>query len=156
MKTRICGIDPGLLGGIGFLDLEDGKLTSCASLAMPVNSWRAAIAGKTHNTIDVVRLHEHIASQEPDQLVIEQQRGYPNQSSVSGHTSGTNYGLILSLSLLRIPMTLVQPDQWKKKLGLSADKQEAIDLAREIFGPAAPKRDGPAEALLIAWYSTLD
>lgn len=149
---RYVGIDPGLEGGIGFVEVREEKLYGWSSMKMPRSTVRYSMAGKVFNMVDIVPMHQSIAEYRPHALIVERQVGRPNQSSVATHTAGTNYGLILSLSLLKISTHIVAPDQWKKTLGLSADKGEAIDLCREVFGPASPAADGPAEALLIAWY----
>jgi Holliday junction resolvasome RuvABC endonuclease subunit len=153
---RYCGIDPGLTGGVGFVDEKEGEITAFSSALLPRYQVRYGVDNKTNNYVDPMRLHEIVAAQHPDVIVVERQIGYPNQSSVSTHTSGINYGLVLSLWTLKIPMHLVAPDQWKKRLKLSASKEEATELCADLFGRLAPKRDGPAEALLIAWYGILE
>jgi hypothetical protein len=113
-QMRYCGIDPGLTGGVGFVDEKEGEITAFSSALLPRYQVRYGV------------------------------------------DSGINYGLVLSLWTLKIPMHLVAPDQWKKRLKLSASKEEATELCADLFGRLAPKRDGPAEALLIAWYGILE
>jgi len=153
---KICGIDPGLFGGIGFIAVDQGELLNYSSLKMPTNKLRHTVKGVTFNMVDVSAIHEAVAYERPDVIIIERQVGRPNQSSVATHTAGTNYGIILSLNLLKLPVHIVAPDQWKKRLGISKDKKEATDLCLSIFGASAPKKDGPAEALLLAWYGHLE
>jgi crossover junction endodeoxyribonuclease RuvC len=55
---------------------------------------------------------------------------------------------------------LVRPRAWKKDMGLTADKDESLSMARELWpdAPLARKKDnGRAEALLIAeWLRRQD
>lgn len=57
--------------------------------------------------------------------------------------------------LMAKKVLMVRPQAWKKVLGVTADKETSLSLARELF-PAASllrKKDhGRAEALLIAEY----
>jgi hypothetical protein len=53
---------------------------------------------------------------------------------------------------------LVRPRLWKDKLGLSSDKNESLEMAREVYPDAEEllrrqKDDGRAEALLLVEYA---
>jgi crossover junction endodeoxyribonuclease RuvC len=87
---------------------------------------------------------------------MEQVHSMPNQGVSSTFSFGRAVGVISAVcELTNYPFHLVTPQRWKKHFGLTADKNEALDLARKLF-PAAKlklKKDiNRAEALLIAEY----
>lgn len=144
---RICGIDPGLTGGIAILA---GKRFEAER--MPVIKYKMGVKGKVQSNVDVVKIHALVRRYKPDLIVIERQTARPHQGTVSSVTSGINYGIILSLKLLGIPIDIVHPVTWKRVLECPADKKEAILFCSKLFGDKSPQRDGPAEALLLAYY----
>jgi crossover junction endodeoxyribonuclease RuvC len=87
---------------------------------------------------------------------MEQVHSMPNQGVSSTFSFGRAVGVISAVcELTRYPFHMVTPQKWKKHFNLTADKNEALDLARKLF-PAAKlklKKDiNRAEALLIAEY----
>jgi Holliday junction resolvasome RuvABC endonuclease subunit len=90
------------------------------------------------------------------EICMEQVHSMPNQGVSSTFAFGRAVGVISAVcELTNYPFHLVSPQKWKKHFNLTADKNEALDLARKLF-PAAKlklKKDiNRAEALLIAEY----
>ena len=90
------------------------------------------------------------------QICMEQVHAMPKQGISSTWNFARAVGVISAVcELTNYPFHLVSPQKWKKHFNLTADKNEALDLARKLF-PKAPlklKKDiNRAEALLIARY----
>jgi crossover junction endodeoxyribonuclease RuvC len=90
------------------------------------------------------------------QICMEQVHAMPKQGISSTWNFARAVGVISAVcELTNYPFHLVSPQKWKKHFNLTADKNEALDLARKLF-PKAPlklKKDiNRAEALLIAEY----
>ena len=82
-----------------------------------------------------------------------------SQCIINACKRGMGFGMWLSYFKLKdIPFYTVKPATWKKALGITKDKQSAIDACHDIFGESAKefitlkKHDGRAEASTIAWY----
>jgi len=91
------------------------------------------------------------------EICMEQVHAMPKQGISSTWNFARAVGVISAVCELTFPnsFTLVSPQRWKKHFGLSADKNEALDLARKLFPKASLKlkKDiNRAEALLIAEY----
>jgi crossover junction endodeoxyribonuclease RuvC len=89
-------------------------------------------------------------------VLIEESQAMPGQGVRSTWTTGYGYGLWLGvLGALGLAHTRIRPAVWKRRLGLTSDKEQARLRAQQLF-PSADlrrKRDhGRAEALLLAWY----
>jgi hypothetical protein len=150
----IMAIDPGLKGGVCIY--RSGR--DFGTWPMPVTRYRYGAdkrkRGKVVENVDVVTLHWMATMHHVEEIVVEQQTSMPGQSSVSGGTSFTNYGLLLSLRLVA-PVHVVHPATWKANLKVPADKKAATLRCAELFdGTATPAQDGPAEALMLALYWT--
>jgi crossover junction endodeoxyribonuclease RuvC len=87
---------------------------------------------------------------------MEQVHSMPNQGVSSTFSFGRAVGVISAVcELTNYPFHLVTPQKWKKHFGLTADKNEALEKARQLFPKAKLKlkKDiNRAEALLIAEY----
>jgi hypothetical protein len=146
----ICGIDPGLKGGIAFID-ED---TPVMVAALPVINRKA----------DVLQLATLLDTMNPRKVFIERQTILSKQGGAL--TIATNYGrLLATLELARLRYKEVSPSEWKKKAGFrpklkGKEKQEAAyEIARREFGDRTLQRlklevkdDGPVEAMLLAHF----
>jgi Holliday junction resolvasome RuvABC endonuclease subunit len=102
------------------------------------------------------RILSIVDPKEGAEICMEQVHSMPNQGVSSTFSFGRAVGVISAVcELTRYPVHMVTPQKWKKHFGLTADKNEALDLARKLF-PKAPlklKKDiNRAEALLIAEY----
>jgi len=102
------------------------------------------------------RILSVVDPKEGAQICMEQVHAMPKQGISSTWNFARAVGVISAVcELTNYPFHLVSPQKWKKHFNLTADKNEALDLARKLF-PKAPlrlKKDiNRAEALLIARY----
>jgi crossover junction endodeoxyribonuclease RuvC len=161
---RVVGIDPGLAGGLGVLDLEPGQgIVGVDMIRTPVEVVRR---GKgTAREYDVARMREVLASlqdaaaarERPVLSALEFQGARPGQGVVSMFRTGLGFGLWWGLLVgLRVPFQVVTPGAWKRYQGLiGCDKKASRLRVQERFprlGVVAAANEGPAEALLLAEY----
>ena len=164
MSGVICGIDPGVNGGIAFLNVDGNSLWSDD---LPV--VQKIPGGK--KWLDGAALGAMMQNFNPDACVLEQVSSRPCQGLSSTFRFGMAYGICVGVvEALQIPIWLITPGKWKIEVGLSAPpgyltksqqasyrKSAAIDLAKELFPAAvedfARKRDhNRAEAALLAYW----
>ena len=89
----ICGIDPGLSGGIAFLNNN-----SLEVLPMPISTL--VIANKKTRYINILNLcNIFIARNTLNSCIIEKQQSMPNQGLSSTFKNGLGYGILLMLLL---------------------------------------------------------
>ncbi len=154
----VAGIDPGLSGGAAFLQCHEGQPISFRWWMMPTQRWTYAKRGRQYGEIDVEVLHgmfrdiSFVMSEAVSLLVLELQSPRMLDGKVQIMANGSNYGVLKSLRLLHIPTLYPPPSLWKRELDVSANKDEAVARCRALFGPDAPKKDGPAEALMLAYW----
>ena len=143
-KTLIVGIDPGQKGGVAFINTETHEA----------------------NAIDMPLLPElvELLQENKDHILrcfIEKQHPYPKQGAVSSGKLMRHYGeLIGVLTALQIPFEEIPPQRWQafihgskhKKRPRAEKKKKSIEKAKQMFPEVQIKKDGPAEALLIAEY----
>ena len=90
------------------------------------------------------------------QICVEQVFSMPGNGLASTFAFGRAVGAINAVcELSRFPVHFVRPQVWKKYFHLSADKGEALDLARFMFkghNLKLKKDINRAEALLLAYY----
>lgn len=158
MTARVLGIDPGLTGAWAMLE-EDGSLLAVEDLPV-IRDGRLA-------WIDADALFSRLLEVRdcrPVRAIVERVHAMPRNGSQAAFSQGCTLGSILAaLQLVRARIELVQPQVWKRALGLIGDKalsdvdrkRASLDKARLLF-PDAPldrQRDhGRAEALLIAHH----
>ncbi len=153
LSNIFVGIDPGLSGGIAILYPDEVEV-----YATPASKG----SGKRQfYEQDMARL---IPARNGVKAAIEVQRAMPGQGVTSMFSIGLGYGLWRGmLAALMVPYVTVQPKDWRKAVGLTGDKADAVALAQRMFpsvadqlvGPQGGLRDGLAEALLIAHYAKL-
>jgi Holliday junction resolvasome RuvABC endonuclease subunit len=150
---RICGIDPGLNGGIA---LYNEKMSVVDAIRTPVYQLKK---GKQSTKImDMYSICKILNKFDPDHIFIEQQQAFPKQGVISTFKTGVGYGMYLGLmSVSGYAHTIVPPKTWKKKLGVGADKDDARKRASELMPYARDLwqkkcEDGLAEAAMIAYY----
>ncbi len=145
----MMGLDPGLKGGIAFYDG-----TNVNALSIPIKK----ASGKGNEIIWPQLVHDiemGVMIHGADHAFLERVGARPGQGVSSMFKFGTVWGGLRGiLATLKIPVTLVTPQQWKKAVGVGAEKKAAIARACDLFPASANdlKKDGPAEAALIAWY----
>ena len=145
----ICGIDPGLNGGIAFL--SDGIVIADRT---PVLTFQKKKYLNVGNIVALLQKHE------PSHIYIEKQQAMPRQGVSSTFRTGFGYGIYIGTFIaLGFEYTEVPPRTWKKALGVTSDKDQARARATEIFPHAASLwqkkvEDGVAEAAMIAHWGS--
>ena len=148
----ICGIDPGLAGGIAFLTDAGGFRYVCD---MPV------VVGTTgRKQIDGLGLAAILRRLPPVNCTIERVGPRPGEGPTGAFAFGHGLGVIQGvLASLDLPYQFVQPATWKRGAGIpvGADKQVSVAIAKQRIPTAADhmtliKHHGRAEALLLALH----
>jgi Holliday junction resolvasome RuvABC endonuclease subunit len=102
------------------------------------------------------RILSIVDPKEGAEICMEQVHAMPKQGISSTWNFARAVGVISAVcELTNYPFHLVSPQKWKNHFNLTADKNEALDLARKLFPKASLKlkKDiNRAEALLIAEY----
>jgi len=144
---RVCGIDPGLTGGITFIQGDE------------VSAHRTPVVTvKKKKILNLVRIVDYLKLFEPDVVYIEKQQSMPRQGVASTFKTGLNYGLYLGLFVaLGLKYEEVRAVKWKKDLNVSSDKDLARARASYLLPQASDKwqlkcEDGVAESALIAYW----
>lgn len=149
----VLGIDPGLNGGLAFLN--DAGITL---IPMPT------IAGKD---FDIQAIKRYLLEHKPGLTIVEQQISMPGQGLSSTLQTGKGYGILLGLLAgLEMPHQIVSAKSWQHKLftGVAAKldtKAKSEIIAKRIFPSADFRRsdrarvnaDGLTDAACIAEYA---
>jgi len=158
---RIVGIDPGLFGGLGVVELEGERVVNVALCRTPV-----LMVGRAHGRrreydlramVDVLmRWHQPPAL--GVEVALELQNARPGQGVVSMFRLGVGFGVWLGIvAACGLPYELVAPTRWKRWHGLiGADKRAARLRLQDIcpdLGPVHAVDEGAAEAALLAIYA---
>ena len=141
----IYGIDPGLSGAWGAIDHNGGYV-----------STGDMIHGKVLDTEAIWDEMMAVRNGQDCEVCLELVHSYSGQGVASTFTFGAAFGGAMALAQrFRAPWHMVHSSVWKKAMGLSKDKGDSLELARELW-PSAPlkrkKDNGRAEALLLAEY----
>jgi len=162
--VRLIGIDPGLTGGLGVLDVNDAGAWVAAWLRR-TPTVTISTGRKTREEYDIpamrVLLAEVLTGHPHARLVIEAQQAMPMrlrgrvQGGRSTFRTGLGYGLWLGLLVAAgVRYSTTRPATWKRAHGLlGTDKRASRLRCGELFPALAPVRmrdEGPAEALLMA------
>ena len=100
---------------------------------------------------------------------IENVHAMPKQGTVSMFQFGRSFGACETFfEIYSKELHYVEPRAWKKSLGITSDKQEAIDKADKLWGKQKfwnqrgkhkgrmlSENSGCAEAALIAYYGSI-
>jgi len=173
---KVIGIDPGLKGGIAFL--EDDHLIQVVKMPTTqletktkkkvkqmtvkekkLHKSKQAVY-KTKTIVDSKVVYDLITDFEPDLTIIEEPFALPTESRRSTTTIERNMGRILGIiESQRYKLESVRPHKWKGYFDIGADKEEAIAKAEELYPEVnlipprgRVKSDGMAEAILLAVY----
>jgi crossover junction endodeoxyribonuclease RuvC len=153
---KVLGIDPGIAGGLAIVEIDNGtatRLIDCIDIP--------TVGVKAKERVDVLAVRKWLETYQPDHAVIERGQAMPRQGASSGYKYGRSVGsLEATVTLLEIPLTIVEPTAWKKFHGLQgcggdkeASRQRALQLFPSTHALLARKMDhGRAEAALIARY----
>jgi hypothetical protein len=140
----IAGVDPGLTGGVAVW--SHGVY----------NVFPMPVVGKSVNAFALAELLEGVAR-------VYLEVPYISAKQAGGLTTGANYGRILAVcEIHQIPVTLVTPSVWTKKMlgKTGGDKSIAADWVRRNYPnvdlPSTKKSaEGCIDALLICEYGRL-
>ena len=158
----IGGIDPGLKGGIGFIDLE--AQTLCV-YRMPV--FKRALATTTKTEVDGLTLAEILRRHKPDEIWVEDVFAFGGKRGSNqrqdgvvgafsfGHGKGVLAGTIAGALGLR--PRYVPAASWKGTLRVPSDKVASVARAQHLLQGCAHllTNDGLAEGALIALYGAI-
>jgi crossover junction endodeoxyribonuclease RuvC len=142
----VCGIDPGLAGGLALLSREE--------------QWAIPLPHRGKE-VDVRALVDALPPPLEVACVMVERLGVrPGQSVQSGVTQGTNHGRITgALEVMGYSVRLVRPQDWKAKVlkGTKKDKADAIAFVQRAYpavnlipGKCKVPQDGLADAMCIA------
>lgn len=145
----ICGIDPGLSGGIALLDGRS-KLTR----DVPIGTYKMP-ATEAEVMVLMEEFAPHIRM-----AFLEAVHSFPGQGIASAFTFGKGYGFLRGVMVaLKVPFVDVSPMKWKKALGLhftaddsKKDKKNGSKQLAQQWWPDVKVTHGTAECLLIAEY----
>lgn len=155
----IIGIDPGLGGAIAQLQVQwDGA--RLATSLWYVHDMPLVQVG-TKRIVDSVALGQALRGpaiqSRHAHAVVERVHAMPGQGVTSMFNFGRALGVVEgALAGLGVPYSLVTPQAWRKRVGLTGGKGDARELARKLCGEqygklfARVKDDGRAEATLMA------
>lgn len=154
----VVSVDPGVSGGVAFLDLTSWASPILLSVhSMPVVKSTSR-KGKVTRRPDAAALAALVRSGNPGRAVVELVASRPGEGHVNSFTFGKGCGIIEGvLAALGLPVVEVMPAVWKPAIRCPADKDKARARASELF-PEHRGRwsrgmdDGRAEAALIGYW----
>ena len=152
----IMGIDPGLSGAVALYDPGTGDLTI---VDMPTVEVARGGQKKTDNSPQA--LSHQIAAGYATQAFLERVGAMPGQGVTSMFSFGRSVGIVEGiLAALDVPVTIVTPQAWRKKVVVREGKDGSRERAMQLFPRQAAmfarkKDDGRADAALIAYYGSL-
>ena len=153
MSFCVAGVDPGSNGAVAFLYPEEGWL--CV-YDMPV--FKVDGTKRTFTYADGIGLADLIEAHNPVHTYLEKVHAMAGDGLVGAWSFADNFGTIKGVHAgLRVPLTQVPPQVWKKSLRVPADKKQSSSRARELF-PACSSlltRSDKAEAAMIGLYGLL-
>lgn len=156
---RVLGLDPGALGALALVSVDDGAIRLVAVEDTPAFKIRR---GKTEKTeINANGLAVLLQKLRPDVAFMERVGGMPGQSASAsfnfGRASGVAEGVLAALG---IRTEMIAPTKWKNQFQIRGDagKDAARAITTRMFPAFASSfarvRDADrAEAALIAVYA---
>ena len=154
--SRVCGIDPGLFGGLSLID-ENYSLRGLLDMPLRNNGGRREADG--------TKLAEILREWTPDFCIVERVWGRAGEGGKSAFSFGKCSGTIVGcLCALGIEYAEVAPATWMSALlkGRTEEgKGRSLAWAHEHFPTAEleTKRgrqlDGRSDALGLAWYGLM-
>lgn len=153
----ICGIDPGLDGGLAFLDGE-GRILGLHCMPVIKGNRKGCRGGKS--TIDLAEVRRLLPV--VGMLVLEDVYAFKGQGAGGALNFGKGWGAIYGLAVAQdMSVRIVKPQTWKAAIlkGTAKDKAAAIRYALDRWpgvdlkpGRKTTYHDGLADALGIAAY----
>lgn len=153
----ILGIDPGLGGALAFYE---PALDMFSVIDMPTHT--ITVNKSLKRRIDLHQLASLIRANAcaDDHAIIEEVSASPQMGVTSAFSFGWSAcAPVAILAALSIPYKLVRPNDWKRAMGLNADKDRSRQRASQLMPAHAhywPNKghDGRAEAALLAYYGS--
>jgi crossover junction endodeoxyribonuclease RuvC len=151
---RVCGIDPGVRGGLAIVAIENGTAPALiACIDIPVAGTGAK------ERVDPIAIRDWVLTHRPEHAFIERAQALPHQGSSSGFKYGRAVGAIeAAIMLAGVPLTIVEPSAWKKFHSLrgkdkEGSRQRALMLFPSAHAMLARRKDhGRADSALIALF----
>jgi Holliday junction resolvasome RuvABC endonuclease subunit len=132
--VKYLGVDPGLSGALAVVETINGVPALVDAIDMPATGTGAKAR------VDIIAAAEWIAKHAPSTAFVERAQAFPGQGASSGFSYGRAVGAIEAVvALCSIPMVLIEPSTWKKRLHLPGKDKEA----------ARKKDHGRANACLL-------
>ena len=154
----VLGIDPGLMGGLAFVESRDAEL-------LALHDTPVIRVTKSKKEIDITGLAHLVQHWKAEAAFIEKVGAMPGQGVTSMFRFGMGYGILLGIcGGLDIPITLVRPRTWQARMlrdtakgtkGASVLRARQLYPDAELVTPRGRLLDGRADALLLARYGIL-
>ena len=153
-NKAVIGIEPGVQGGIAVLSGSELIFTArCPRIKMN-GTWEY----DPGEMAKILRTHKHLNPI----VYLEKVHSMPKQGVRSMFNFGKGFGMWIAMAAaFEMPLQLVTPQVWKKKILANTDKSKgaAILKAKQLFpnvdlkpGRLIKDHDGIAEAICIALY----
>ena len=150
----VLGIDPGLKGALAMWDGEELMLYDMPTEKSTGRGSEVVWPVLNQYWDDVFFWADHV--------FLDRVHSMPREGFSSAFKFGTVFGGLRAMTVAKhVPLSLVTPQAWKKAMGVAqGSKQAAVIRATELFptyakdfvGPKGGKKDGVADAALIALY----
>jgi len=139
MKNLICGIDPGMTGGISFLTYTG---TVVSSIKMPETEQEVTDAFRAYAELTCFAL-------------IEKLQPMFKTSKVAMFKLGRSYGTLRGVLIaLQIPFDEVRPQKWQTYMGCLTKGNKAVSRQKaQQLWPTTKITNANADSLLIAEYA---
>ena len=147
------GIDPGLTGAIA--KVQGGNIEVWDMPTLELRSKRFVNAPMLADLISSINWQ---ANPQKCEVILERVSARPGQGVTSMFSFGTSCGIIQGIiAALHLPLTLVSPQEWRKKMGVPKGKdgsrQRVLELRPDLASRFSRKKDhGRADAVLMALY----
>ena len=160
MHTVVVGIDPGISGGIAFLDTENVRNPEI--FKMPISQQGTK---KEVDPAGIYKLIEEYIPKGSSDMVfcIEEVHSMSGQGTRSMFSFGCSFGMVVAVAAsYKCPFHRVAPRRWKGVMLDGYTSKVSKDVSRLAAGrlfPAIQEKlvhknsDGLAEALLLAEYA---
>lgn len=151
----IIAIDPGVTGALAFSYGGEVTVEDIPTTVVTKNG-----KNRTHYNLEQLgeMLRATIVGDHPV-VIIEQVGPMPRDGSIQAFSLGRGFGILEGMvTALGGTLIYVTPQKWKRRLGVTSDKDTSLQLARELFPQLSEqlklkKNHGRAEALLLMHYA---
>jgi len=143
MREYIMGVDPGRKGAFAIVETIEGSFVGMDD----------AFSDDPTMPENLLKLLREVSA-----VVVERPLAYPGIPAQSLITLAESYGAAVALARCAGVRTLLLPTaaQWKRALGVTADKRTSVEAAMRIFElTGRPPRHDLCEAALLARYGYL-